>query len=104
MKNKIGLEEHFATDDTLSDGAAAVPADHWPELKDSLLDFHGNRLRLMDKHGIEMMVLSLNTSRLTKKSRLRFTYRRTTRPIISAPFALPSGKGSTMTARRFTVR
>src|SRR5438132_13468844 len=60
MKGKIGLEEHFAVDDTLSDSTASVPADHWPELKDRLLDIRGNRLRLMDKYGIEMMILSLN--------------------------------------------
>ncbi len=60
MKGKIGLEEHFAIPDTLSDSAGFVPQDHWEELKYRLLDIHEKRLRLMDEHGMEMMILSLN--------------------------------------------
>lgn len=60
MQGKIGLEEHFAIPDTLRDSAVFVPADHWPELEQRLLDIHEKRLRLMDRHGIEMMLLSLN--------------------------------------------
>lgn len=60
MKGKIGLEEHFAVPDTLSDSAGFVPQDHWEELKYRLLDIHEKRLRLMDEHGMEMMILSLN--------------------------------------------
>jgi 2,3-dihydroxybenzoate decarboxylase len=60
MQGKIGLEEHFAIPDTLRDSAGFVPADHWQELEGRLLDIHEKRLRLMDAHGIEMMLLSLN--------------------------------------------
>jgi 2,3-dihydroxybenzoate decarboxylase len=60
MKGKIGLEEHFAIDETLMDSAGFVPDDHWPELRSRILDIHDRRLRLMDAHGMEMMLLSLN--------------------------------------------
>ena len=56
----IALEEHFAIEETLMDSAAFVPPDHWLELKSRLLDAQDKRLRLMDRHGVEMMVLSLN--------------------------------------------
>jgi gamma-resorcylate decarboxylase len=57
---KIALEEHFAIEETLMDSAGFVPEDHWPELKGRLLDIQNRRLRLMDQHGIERMILSLN--------------------------------------------
>jgi gamma-resorcylate decarboxylase len=60
MDGKIALEEHFAIADTLNDSAGFLPDDLWPELKGRLLDLHDQRLRLMDRHGIEMMILSLN--------------------------------------------
>jgi gamma-resorcylate decarboxylase len=60
MKGKIGLEEHFAIAETLADSAGFVPQDHWEELSYRLLDIHEKRLRLMDEHGMEMMILSLN--------------------------------------------
>ncbi|MDE2166986.1 MAG: amidohydrolase [Alphaproteobacteria bacterium] len=60
MPGKIALEEHFATEETLMDSAGFVPEDHWPELKSRLLDIQDRRLRLMDQHGIERMILSLN--------------------------------------------
>jgi gamma-resorcylate decarboxylase len=60
MRGKIGLEEHFAIPDTLSDSAGFVPQDYWQELSYRLLDIHEKRLRLMDEHGMEMMILSLN--------------------------------------------
>jgi gamma-resorcylate decarboxylase len=60
MKGKIGLEEHFAVDETLMDSAGFVPDDHWDELRSRLLDIHERRLRLMDQHGMDMMLLSLN--------------------------------------------
>jgi gamma-resorcylate decarboxylase len=56
----IALEEHFAIEETLMDSAGFVPRDHWLELKSRLLDVQDERLRLMDQHGVEMMVLSLN--------------------------------------------
>jgi gamma-resorcylate decarboxylase len=60
VKGKIGLEEHFAMRETLADSAGFVPQDHWEELSSRLLDIHDRRLRLMDEHGMAMMVLSLN--------------------------------------------
>jgi gamma-resorcylate decarboxylase len=60
MKGKIGLEEHFALPETLQDSAGFVPADHWAVLRSRLLDIHDDRLRQMDEHGMEMMILSLN--------------------------------------------
>lgn len=60
MNGKIGLEEHFAIPETLQDSAGFVPSVYWEELKSRLLDIQETRLRLMDKHGMEMMILSLN--------------------------------------------
>lgn len=61
MDGKVALEEHFAINETLNDSAGFVPADHWPELKSRLLDIQERRLRLMDQHGIEWTLLSLNS-------------------------------------------
>jgi len=60
MKGKVALEEHFAIPDTLNDSAGFVPEDHWEELKGRILDIQVRRLREMDAHGIETMILSLN--------------------------------------------
>jgi gamma-resorcylate decarboxylase len=60
MKGKIGLEEHFAIDDTIQDSAGFFPDDIWVELRGRLYDLHDKRLKLMDQHGMEMMILSLN--------------------------------------------
>jgi gamma-resorcylate decarboxylase len=60
MQGKIALEEHVAIPETLMDSAGFVPESYWPELKDRLLDIQDKRLRQMDQHGIEMMILSLN--------------------------------------------
>lgn len=60
MQGKIGLEEHFALEETLGDSKPFVPPDHWDELRSRLLDIQERRLRLMDAHGMEMMLLSLN--------------------------------------------
>ena len=60
MNGKIGLEEHFAIEDTLQDSAGFVPGDYWRELSTRLLDIHDRRLREMDANGMEMMILSLN--------------------------------------------
>ena len=60
MQGKIALEEHFAIPDTLMDSAGFVPESYWPELKSRLLDIQDRRLAEMDRHGIEMMILSLN--------------------------------------------
>ena len=60
MQGKIGLEEHFAIDDTISDSKGFLPERVWPELRARLLDFHDKRLAEMDKHGMAIMILSLN--------------------------------------------
>jgi 2,3-dihydroxybenzoate decarboxylase len=59
MQGKIALEEHFATEATLGD--SQVFGSHvWKDLRQHLLDIQKIRLGEMDKHGIEMMILSLN--------------------------------------------
>jgi len=60
MQRKIGLEEHFAIPETLSDSRGYLPDDTWAELRQRVLDIHERRLREMDQHGVEMMILSLN--------------------------------------------
>ena len=60
MQGKIALEEHFAIEETVDDSAGFVPGEYWTELRSRLLDIHDKRLRLMDAHGLEMMLLSLN--------------------------------------------
>jgi 2,3-dihydroxybenzoate decarboxylase len=60
MQGKIGLEEHFAIPETLSDSAGFVPEDHWEELKSRILDMQDRRIREMDANGMEMMLVSLN--------------------------------------------
>src|SRR6185312_9057949 len=60
MKGKIGLEEHFAIEDTLMDSKGYFPDETWTEVRDRIMDIHGRRLRLMDEFGMEMMILSLN--------------------------------------------
>ena len=62
MKGKIGLEEHFAIDDTINDSAGFFPDDIWVELRGRLFDLHDKRLRLMDQNGMEMMILSLKAN------------------------------------------
>ena len=60
MQGKIALEEHFAIPETLQDSAGFVPGDFWRELSARIMDIQDRRLREMDAHGIEMMILSLN--------------------------------------------
>ena len=59
MRNKIALEEHFATQATLGD-SQVFGAHVWDMLGPRLIDVQDMRLKEMDKHGIEMMILSLN--------------------------------------------
>jgi predicted TIM-barrel fold metal-dependent hydrolase len=59
MKNKIALEEHFAVAPTLGD-SKVFGAHVWKDLEHRLLDIQDTRLAEMDKHGVEMMILSLN--------------------------------------------
>jgi 2,3-dihydroxybenzoate decarboxylase len=60
MQGKIGLEEHFAIAETIEDSRGFLGEHIWPELKHRLSDLHAKRIALMDKHGMELMVLSLN--------------------------------------------
>lgn len=60
MDGKIGLEEHFALDATLGDSKNFLSSAGWTELRSRLLDFQAERLRQMEAHGIERMILSLN--------------------------------------------
>ena len=60
MDGKIGLEEHFAIADTLQDSAGFLPPEDWQELSGRLTDPEDWRLREMDAHGMETMILSLN--------------------------------------------
>lgn len=60
MLGKIALEEHFAIPETLQDSAGFVPDHFWTELSARIMDIQDRRLREMDQHGIEMMLLSLN--------------------------------------------
>jgi predicted TIM-barrel fold metal-dependent hydrolase len=60
MQGKIVVEEHFAIPETLGDSRGLWSEETWSELRMRILDIHDRRLREMDQHGIEMMVLSLN--------------------------------------------
>jgi len=60
MQGKIGLEEHFAIPETLSDSKGFLGDSVWPELEKRLLDIQDYRLRQMDENGMELMLLSLN--------------------------------------------
>jgi 2,3-dihydroxybenzoate decarboxylase len=59
MQGKIALEEHVAIEATLGD-SQVFGAHVWPELRHRLLDVQDTRLAEMDRHGIELMILSLN--------------------------------------------
>jgi 2,3-dihydroxybenzoate decarboxylase len=59
MQGKVTLEDHFAIEATLGD-SQPFGTHVWPELRHRLLDFHDQRLRLMDASGVEIMIVSLN--------------------------------------------
>jgi len=79
MDRKIGLEEHFAVPETLNDSKGFLGDHVWPELEKRLLDMQDYRLSQMDRHGMQMMILSLNA------------------PAIQA---IPDAKRATETARK----
>ena len=60
MQGKIGLEEHFAIEETIEDSNGFLAPVVWTELRARLLDMQDRRLREMDANGMEMMLLSLN--------------------------------------------
>ena len=45
MQGKIGLEEHFAIPDTLSDSKGFLADATWPELESRLMDLQERRIR-----------------------------------------------------------
>ena len=59
MQGKIALEEHFAIEETLPNPKGLLADDVRTVQRNRLRDFD-ERLRQMDKNGIEMMILSLN--------------------------------------------
>src|SRR5689334_20519657 len=59
MQGKIALEEHLATEATLLD-SKVFGENVWKDLGPRLIDVQDIRLHEMDKHGVEMMILSLN--------------------------------------------
>ena len=79
MQGKIGLEEHFAMADTLGDSKGFLADSVWSELESRLMDMQERRIREMDEHGMQMMILSLNA------------------PAVQA---IPDAKKATDTARR----
>ena len=65
MQGKIALEEHLAIEATLGD-SKVFGAHVWDTLHPRLLDVQEMRLREMDIHGIEMMILSLNAPAISR--------------------------------------
>lgn len=60
MQGKIAVEEHFAIEETLDGAMSFKSSEAMTVMRARLLDIQDQRLRLMDQHGIAMMVLSLN--------------------------------------------
>jgi gamma-resorcylate decarboxylase len=58
---KIVLEEHFAMPDTVDVSEKYFAPEIWPAMRESLVDIHGRRLEQMDRSGVELMFLSLNS-------------------------------------------
>ncbi len=61
MNGKIALEEHFALRETLGDSEQYAVAGSWSDLQQKLLDLGDRRLPEMDRHGISLSILSLNS-------------------------------------------
>jgi gamma-resorcylate decarboxylase len=57
---RIILEEHFALPNTIDDSERYFTPQNWPTMRYRLVDIHETRLAEMDRHGIDMMILSLN--------------------------------------------
>lgn len=60
MTGKIALEEHFAIDETLRESATYAVRGAWNDLERRLMDLGEERVAEMDRHHIELAVLSLN--------------------------------------------
>lgn len=61
MQGKIAVEEHFKIEET-SGSENRYPGSYWASIPGKLLDFHGARLAEMDKTGIAIEVISLNSN------------------------------------------
>ena len=61
LENKIALEEHFSTEQTIGDSQEYFHPERWEETKRRLLDVGERRIRLMDETGIELAIVSLNS-------------------------------------------
>jgi predicted TIM-barrel fold metal-dependent hydrolase len=61
MKGKIALEEHFAVPETVVGREIYAAAGQGPLLLARLTDFYDLRLSEMDKYGIELAIVSLNS-------------------------------------------
>jgi 2,3-dihydroxybenzoate decarboxylase len=58
---RIALEEHFALPETLGDSQQYAVVGSWDDLGAKLLDLGERRLAEMDRHGIALSILSLNS-------------------------------------------
>jgi gamma-resorcylate decarboxylase len=61
VQGKIAVEEHFAIPDT-TDRSMRYQTDYWLGLQPRLLDLHDRRLAEMDRTGIEIEIISLNSN------------------------------------------
>ena len=61
MQGKIAVEEHFRVAETTG-SEGRYPGPYWAGLSAKLLDIHDARLAEMDKTGIEIEVISLNSN------------------------------------------
>jgi predicted TIM-barrel fold metal-dependent hydrolase len=62
MQGKIAFEEHFAIKETLEETRSfAGDSGIWDDFTRQILDLDAERLQIMDKTGIEIAILSLNS-------------------------------------------
>jgi gamma-resorcylate decarboxylase len=61
MQGKVAVEEHFVIPDT-TDRSLRYHTDYWTGLQPRLLDLHDRRLAEMDRSGIEIEIISLNSN------------------------------------------
>jgi len=62
MNGKIAFEEHWSLPETLEDARGFVGgSSHWETFQHQILDLGDERLREMDKNGIEYQIVSLNS-------------------------------------------
>lgn len=61
MHGKIGLEEHFAIQETAEDFLKLLKPDKRAAASRKIIDLMETRIQEMDKYGMQMMILSLNS-------------------------------------------